>query len=199
MSNVSKTRRTSKIADDTKEVEVPTNNPEGERNEKVLLDELISVMSLLNYPLNLSSEKGGQGRTVRFDTFGQVKKIMYGTLIDMMETNSRFMEWGYFFILDPRVIRSHGLQDMYEKILTKDKIEEILSGSKNGLELYNSCNPEQKNIIIEMVIDKVKLDPDSIDLNLVDKLSRLSGVNIAQKAEDSRVRSEQLKESQVSG
>jgi hypothetical protein len=185
MSNTGKTRRTSKLADDTIEAGVQTKNQEGEKSDKILLDELISVMSLLSYPLNLSTEKGGQGRTVRFDSFGQIKKIMYGTLIDMMETNGKFMEWGYFFILDPRVIRSHGLQEIYEKILTKDKIEEILSGNKNGLELYNSCNPEQKKVIIEMVIDKVKVNPDFIDLNLVDKLSRLSGVDILKKAEDS--------------
>lgn len=166
-----------------------SNQSKGEMREadsKIQLDDLISVMSLLSYPLNLSTRERGQGKTIKFDSFGQIKKILYKDLIDVLEVSRHFMEYGYFIILDDRVIKAHGLQETYSKILTKDKIEEILSGTKGGLELYKSCNPEQQQTIILMIVEKLVSSPDSIDLNMVDKLSRVSGVNISQRAEDSK-------------
>jgi hypothetical protein len=165
-----------------------SNQSQGETQEtkKIQLDELITVVSLLSYPLNLSTKEKGQGDTFRFESFGQIKKIIYSKLLSIIEVHRNFLEWGYFLILDDRVIKEHGLQETYSKILTKEKIEQILSGSKSGIDLYKSCNEQQQKVIVSMVIEKVRDNPDSIDLNMVDQLSRVSGVNIAGKAEDAR-------------
>ena len=108
-------------------------------------DEYIRVMSLLPHPLNLSTRDGGQGSVKRFGRFGEIKRILYKDLVDILDTNQRFAEAGYFYILNPEVVRQHGLDDVYEKILTKNKIEEILSmKSVDVAELYSSANDSQK-------------------------------------------------------
>lgn len=157
-----------------------------EENTKQLEpDDYISVMSLLPYPLNLTTKEFGQGNVKRFTKFGEVKKIMYRDLVDIIEAHMNFVEAGYFYILSPAFVRQNGLQEIYSKILTKDKIEEIItSNSQESINLYNSATKEQQEIIIDLLIGMARNNPDSLNLNVVDKISRLSKVDIMQKAEE---------------
>lgn len=156
-------------------------------SSEIRMDELIPVMSLLSYPLNLSTKERGQGDTFRFDQYGQIKRILYSKLLSILEVHSNFVNWGYFIILDERVIRAHGLQEAYQNILTKEKIDSILSGAKGALDLYKSCSAEQQKTIVSMMIEKLRENLQSIDMNLVDQISRISGVKIIEKAEESRL------------
>lgn len=161
--------------------------------EKLESDSYIPVMSLLPFTLNLSTKEQGQGNVKKFTKFGEVKRILYRDLVDIMEANPQFLEAGFYYILDPRVIRFHGLEEAYAKILTKDKIEDVLSAnSEEGLSLYNTANPEQQKIIIGLIVDKLADDPKSVNLNVVDSISRVSGVNINEKVEDTKTLLEQL-------
>ena len=86
----------------------------------------------------------------------------------------------------------HGLDDVYSKILTKDKIEDILSAnSEEGLSLYNSANPEQQKVIIGLLIEKMVNDSDSVDLNVVDSIARISGIKISERVENAKMLLEQ--------
>lgn len=152
---------------------------------KIPLDEYIPVMSLLPYRLNLSTKANGTGDVKKFSKFGEVKNILYKDLVDILETNSSFMESGFFYILNPAVIRQHGLDEVYSKILTKEKIEEILAtNSKNSISLYESANEEQQKVILQLLIDKVRENPDAVNLNTIDKISRISGVNISERVRE---------------
>jgi flagellin-specific chaperone FliS len=163
------------------------NQSEGEtRKTKIPLDDLIPVMSLLPYPLILTTRSKGQGKVIKFSSFGEIKQVLYQDMIDILEVSRHFMEDGYYLILDERVIKAHGLQETYSKILSKEQIEKILSGTNNAVELYKTCNPEQQKILVTMITEKIVSDPDSVDLNIVDRLSRASGVNISQNAIDAR-------------
>ena len=159
---------------------------EGSTEIVVLQTDYIKIMSLLPYKLNLATREKGQGKIYKFEKFGQIKKIIYSDLVDILEVNAGFLEAGYFIILSPKVIRLNGLDEIHNKILTKEKIEKILDGTDEGLALYSSANERQQKVIIELFVDKLIADPSSLDLNMVDRLSRLSGVNITQKAEESR-------------
>lgn len=160
---------------------------------RIPLDEYIPVMSLLPYRLNLPTKEGGNGDIKRFTKFGEVKNIMYKDLVDIMEVNRSFMEAGYFYILNPTVVRQHGLDEVYSKILTKEKIEEILNtNSENCIHLYQIANDEQQKIIIQLFIDRIKENPDSVNLNTVDKISRLSKTDILKRAEESKTLEQEL-------
>lgn len=157
-------------------------------NNNIALDELIPVMSLLDYTLNLMKSGGNSGRAkYLFKSFGEKKEILYQDILVIIEEYRHFMEAGYFIIMDERVIARNGLQEITNTVLTKEMIEKILTGSKEALSLYKSCNPEQKKTIIGMVTRKLANDPNSIDLNVVYDLARESGVKIQENAEDSRL------------
>jgi hypothetical protein len=166
------------------------------KRDRVLLDDYVPVMSLLPYRLNLSTKEGGQGDIKKFTRFGEVKNILYKDLVDIIEVDRSFMEAGYFYILDPVVIRQHGLDEVYSKILTKEKIDEILNNinTEYCIDLYNSANPEQQKVIVHLLIEKVKADPNSVNLYTVDRISRLSKIDIANKAEQEKVFQAELAE-----
>ncbi len=175
---------------------------EGEQETKeIKQDEYIPVMSLIPYHLNLSTKEGGQGNVKRFTKFGEIKSILYKDLLDIIEVHPNFLEAGYFYILHSGFIRQQGLNEIYSKILTKDKIEQILTtNTEECITLYNSANPKQQEIIIQLLIDKVRNEPDSINLNTVDKISRLSKVDIVGKAEESKqLEEERLEEAEKAG
>jgi hypothetical protein len=158
---------------------------ESTKKQKLHLDDSIPVMSLLPYSLNLSTKEGGQGNVKKFTHFGEIKKILYKDLIDIMEVNSNFMQSGYFYILSPDVIREHGLDEIYSKILTKEKIDEILqTNSAESVSLYESANDAQKEIIISLLIEKIHTNPDSVDFNMIDRISRAANIDIRKKAQE---------------
>lgn len=162
-------------------------------DDKIALDEYIPTMSLLPFALNLSTKEGGQGNVKKFTKFGEVKRILYKDLVDIMEANPQFLAAGFYYILDPRVIRAHGLDEIYSKILSKEKIEDILSAnSEEGLSLYNSANEEQQKVIVDLMVNKLVEDPKSINLNIIDSISRASGIKIMDKVEDTQTLLEQL-------
>jgi len=168
-----------------------------EDTNKIQLDEYIPVMSLIPFRLNLSTKEMGQGDIKKFTKFGEVKSILYKDLVDIIEVHSNFMEAGYFYILDPRVIRQHGLDETYSKILTKEKIEEILFNNTNTehcVDLYNSANPEQQRIIVTLLGSQLKENPSSVNLYTVDRISRLSNVDITKKAEEEKMLQKDLAE-----
>jgi hypothetical protein len=170
------------------------NTYENFSNVKIAQDDYIDVVSLLNYPLNLSTGENGSGNTKKFTKFGEKKSILYSELVQILETHSNFLEAGYFYIMDPRVIRRHGLDETYSKILTKDKIEKILSSnSEESVALYKSANEKQQEFIVQLIIGKLIENPEAVDLNIVDKISRISKININEKVENARVLAEDVK------
>jgi hypothetical protein len=163
---------------------------------KLPLDDYVPVISLLPYRLNLATKEGGQGDIKKFTRFGEVKNILHKDLVDIIEVNRSFMEAGYFYILDPVVIRQHGLDEVYSKILTKEKIEDILNNvnTEHCVKLYESANPEQQRVIAQLFVDKMKADPSSVNLYTVDRISRLSGIDIPRRAEEEKALQEELAE-----
>lgn len=156
--------------------------------KQVRPDEYVSVMSLLPYNLNLSTLEGGQGSVKKFNKFGEVKRILYKDLVEILEVHRNFVEAGYFYIMNPQLIRYHGLDDVYEKILTKEKIEEVIStDSDAAVNLYTSANEKQQEVIVQLLIDKINTNPDSVNLNYIDKISRISKIDIYKRAEELKV------------
>ena len=159
--------------------------------EEVPLNSYIKVMSLIPYELNLSTERHGKGRIFTFRGYGKTKRIIYQELEKIIEENRHFLERGFFIILDKRVVRKHGLDDIYKNIMNKEKMDMILLGFQGGevkendiLSFAKSAPKEQQKILATMVIDK-RINGETIDLNLFDKLGRIMDMDLNQKYEDS--------------
>lgn len=156
-----------------------------EPDVEIPLSSQIKIMNLFPGRLNLSREEFGRGGTFKFEDFGQIKKLTYNDLLKVMETHQNFLEKGYFMILDKRVVRNHGLGELYSKLLIKDQIDAILSGSPVGVELFSSATKEQQDIIVKLLVEKIVNDP-STDLNMIDKYARISKIDIVAAANFSK-------------
>lgn len=166
--------------------------PEDVDSIRINPDEYIKIMSLCPYTLNLSTEAKGRGKTFSFQQFGQVKRILYSDLVLIIENHSNFLNDGYFVILNSSVVRRHGLDEIYEHILTKENIDKILVGNQSdAVSLFKNANANQQKLIVDLFIQKI-LNGEQIDYNFLDRLSRIIGFNIAEKAESIRKQQEIL-------
>jgi hypothetical protein len=190
-----KNKEETKITVEKNNLEESINDYEDEFDEiDIRPDSYVKVISLTPYMLNLTTETAGRGKVFSFPSFGVTKRILYSDLVNILEVNQSFLNDGLFYIADRRIIRKNGLNSTYEKLLTKEKIEAIVSGKSNdAVSLYKSANNNQKEFIVDMLISKLANDPDSVDLNLIDKISRASGIKIQEKAEETREFAESLK------
>jgi hypothetical protein len=167
-------------------LKVAANSPTADDNETedIRPDEYIRVMSLCPMALNLSTQPKGRGKVIRFTRFGEVKSILYSQLVDIIDINTSFVQSGMFYIMNKKVVRKHGLDEVYAKILTKEQFEEIVAASSDdAIELYRQSNGAQRENINVILIAKVR-DGEIIDLNFVSKISKIGGVDIMEKAKE---------------
>lgn len=158
-------------------------------------DDYIKVISLSPMYLTLSTQARGRGKLFNFEKFGDVKRILYRDLVDIMENHRNFLEQGMFYILNSKVIRRHGLDDTYSKILTKEKIEDILKGNlSDAVNLFKTVLPRQQEFICLMLINDIVAGKE-IDLNFVDRISRIVGYDLTDRANEIKEMQKILEES----
>jgi hypothetical protein len=145
-------------------------------------DDYVKIMSLNNKPMNISSEPRFQGKALSFTYFGETKKVLYSEFLDIKENHKNFFEQGLFYLLDEGrgIIKELGYEELYEHILTKEKIEDILNSNPNAFNFFQSANKKQQELIINMLIIKLR-DGQSVDRNLIADISRYSGIDIEAK------------------
>jgi len=162
------------------------NYDENEDDVKINSDKYIKVMSLCPNTLNLTTEKKGRGKLFTFYQFGEVKRILYGDLVRIIENHPNFLNDGVFIIMDKSVIKRHGLDDAYDRLLKKEDFEKVLSGNEtDAVNLFKLANARQRDYLVQSFIDRA-LNGESIDLNLLDRLSRIYGTNIQEKIENTK-------------
>lgn len=155
------------------------------KNESILADEYIDVMNICPMALTLSTEPHGRGRLINFSKFGEIKRISYTDLVRVIDSHPSFVEKGFFYILDERVIKRHGLQEIYATIMNKEKLDKILDMGIDAIEIYKSANPTQRGFINDVLIRRIR-DEVYVDLNLVSKIEKISGVSIIEKGRQTR-------------
>lgn len=157
---------------------------------KISQDDYIKIVSLCDNPLYMSSLGFGKGKQWSWEKFGDTKRIVYSDVVAIMENYQRFLKKGYFYIADKRVIRRHGLDDLYATILSKEKIQKILGcNDDTSVELFSNANEEQRPMILRMIVSKIARG-ENMDLNIVDKISRIAKVNIVEQAKEMKEISE---------
>jgi hypothetical protein len=157
----------------------------GSDDEMIRLDSYVEVMSLFNGRLSLSTEPLGKGRRFSFSRFGETKRILYNDLASVMENYRRFMEEGVFYILNEKIVRKHGLNDIYEKILDKSKIEKIIAcDPKTAVKFYEQAPESQREVVNGLLIKELK--EGNPDLNVVNKISAIAERDLVKIAKESK-------------
>lgn len=86
---------------------------------------------------------------------------------------------GLFYILDADFVEENELSGAYQNILDDKQFKQLLNQSSDYVvDIFKSASDTQKKIIISMIIDK-KSHNQFIDANIVEQISKLSGVDFS--------------------
>ncbi len=158
--------------------------------DDVKLDTYVEVMSLCPYTLTLHTQALGRGDRFEFRKFGEVKRIIYGDLVKVLENYRSFLESGYFYILNQKIVRRHGLDEIYKNILDRDMIMKIVDcDPKSAVKFYEKATKAQKEMIKVMLINRI--NNGTADLNVVSSISLVAGEDLAKIAGESKQLGEQ--------
>ena len=138
-----------------------------QQKEEIPLTKRIKVTSITTGGVNLKTSYDSGARKFRLEHLGQTKAIQYEYLIDCINTDRWLFEDGLVYINDPQVVEEQLLEEEYNKFLTPDKIQNILSFDVETIkQMVSNSTREIQETICSVVIDKINAG-ESIDLNKV--------------------------------
>lgn len=147
--------------------------------KKPASDELIKVMSLCYGTLNLPVDGVVK---MKFEKFGDVHSIKYGSLVDIVTQNRKKAENGRFYILHEGAVYDLDLAEKFERIFPAEVINRITTYSDADItDMLNIMVEGQKTNLIRILADKIFLGKN-VDLNKVSLISKITGVDIVEKA-----------------
>jgi len=163
----------------TVETPIQTKNKyEDDDIDDIPFRKFIKVMSLTDHTLTLSTEGVGKGKLYNFVEFGQVIPIIYEDLSNIIHHQPEFTKKGVYMIMDKNIVKLHGLEADYEKILNKDTILNILNLDKKEIaNVFKGTTPTIQETIVSILIDKLMND-ENVDLNKLQVISDLCGKDI---------------------
>lgn len=155
-------------------------------------DRDINFISLCNHTLNLSTEPYGQGTVYTFTEFGEEQPIPYSDARRIIKSNKKFIKGGKCYIADDEIIDIEHLTSDYKKILTKEALLSLLEKNRTDfIKLFDSLTDMQKNIFKDIVLNKLRRDKNSVDMNIVQYINEKLNINLL---EDVNYDKELLKE-----
>lgn len=144
-------------------------------------DELIKVMSLRYGVLNLNVN---DHLALRLDKYCEIKPVLYSNLIDIVNQNRSFAEYGYFYILDDRAVYHLGLSDCYKNLVSGDVMNHIDAYSDSQIKqiLDNVRNEQKDTIVYNLCLRLYKDEP--VDANKIRFIGNVCGVDIFAKVRE---------------
>ena len=138
----------------------------------------IKIMSMFYGTLNLATQPYGAGRIVSFDRYGQIRTVLYSTLVDIVNTNRRFAEEGYFYIMDKDAVYHLGLSEFYsDRIVPKKVLDDILTYDESNIStIVENLTEAQKETLAQDVLNKM-FNGKNLDLNKVGILGKYLNVD----------------------
>lgn len=162
-----------------REVTVATDYPEPDANKQ------IKIMSMFYGSLNIcNNQNRSVGRTLSFSRFGEIKSVLYHDLVDYVNTERRFAEEGYFYILDKAAVYHLGLTNEYTHLVDGDIVNHMMEYSNSDLDsIVSTMTDAQKDSIANLFADKIYHGKD-VDLNKIAIISKHLPVSIEQMVQD---------------
>lgn len=162
-----------------------------DENDKVSPDDYIEIISMCPTMLTLTTEPKGRGNHYTWVNYGDVRQIVYSQWQEILTNHGSglytdFIRKGYVYINNPAAVKKSGLQEVYKKLLSPEKMNEVLEcNSETSVDLFNSTIKDQQLNICKILIDRIARGAN-YDLNVIDKLSRSSGIKLMEMAEDAK-------------
>ena len=192
--------RPKKVETTETEAQVQMQNVEAENDalKKELADikaQMQLLMSSMTAP-SVSTPTKKNERLIRIVNMTNGMAVLRGSTIwkidgqfnyqDFLETEasiivanmSNMVRSGSIYIDDEQFRADHNLTDIYRYLLSKDLLQHLLDNvSKYAFEAYKGANDNQKQIILDMICDKLDKGQE-VDGNILITLSKLSGKDL---------------------
>lgn len=142
-------------------------------------DRDVTFISLCSNILNLSTEPNGGGTVYTFNSFGEEQAIPYSDAKKIVKSNKNFIIGGKCYIADDELIASEHLTKDYKNILNKDSLLELLTSDRAKFtSVFDSMTLSQKEILKDIVVNKLMKNKSSVDMNIVYYINESLGVDI---------------------
>lgn len=149
------------------------------KDEPVTFNHKIKVISLIDYPLYLTTEEYGGGKKFEFPRYGYEHNIKFDDLENIVHLTRKFAEDGFYYICDERAVEELGLDEAYKNILSKEKIAEIVElYNGTAVSLFQGASHDMQENIVEMIANKINKENKVYDLNLLDQINKIYGKNV---------------------
>lgn len=146
-----------------------------EDSDELTSDTDITVISQTVGKLSLFTEGFGLGTEYVFNNFGDVLDISFGDLKEIVKNNRSFAQKGYFYIANNEAVNKLRLKANYQRLLSNDDMMTILEKDADKImELYDLAPEGQKQIIIDLIVDK-KLNKEKISADILLALGEKCG------------------------
>lgn len=132
----------------------------------------IKVTSLATGGVNLRTGADGSAKRFRFDSFGQTLPIIYEDLINCINMDRWLFEEGLLYINDKEAVEDNYLEDCYEKFLTKETIDNIITFDNTTLKtLIGSTTRSIQEAICTVLSQKINKG-EAVDMNKVEVIGK---------------------------
>ena len=152
---------------------------EPDANKQVrLVSMYYGVLTLCN------SANRNSAKTLKFSKFGEIKSVLYHDLVDYVNNEHKFAEQGYFYILDKAAVYYLGLSSEYEKLVSPEFINNIMSYTEVEIhDVVSTMTPVQQDNLVEVLSNRM-FRGESMDMNKIDIINKITGKNIQNKVEE---------------
>ena len=141
----------------------------------------VKITSLYHGGLNLK----GLNKDIRFEKFGQQRSVYFEDVESFYSNNLSFLEKGFLFIHDEKVIEFLYLEKEYEKIIPIDTLKNIFTLNSDEIKnLYDNTTKTLQNTIVDTFAKWIsENDPTYLDKNRIELINKISGRDVVKIAE----------------
>lgn len=154
----------------------------------------IKVVSLMDCPLTLSTEKYGAGKQYHFPSYGSERTIR-GDDLELIistckqiatETNTplSFFEKGLIYICDEEAIKEYGLEEYYDKDLDKKGLNTIVElKSQSDVQQFANLSKDLQETVVSLIAKRINTGVN-YDLNLLADVNKIYGADVNEYAQN---------------
>lgn len=138
----------------------------------------IKLISLMNIPINVSTESDGSGITKTFDRYGDSRTVKFDVLSDMVASYPNTFQRGLIYIADEEAVDELGLTDEYKKICSKEILDRISNlVDDDAVDLFCEIDDILKDSIATDIARKI-VEGKKYDLNKIRDIKDRTGFDI---------------------
>ena len=156
------------------------NNTSDEIPEEPSPNKMVRIISLCRGSLNLARDERGLDK-LKFTKYGEIKPVLYSTLINIVNNNRGFAERGLFYILDKASVYYLGLSNAYDRLVDNTVLDNICNYPVIDIEkIIEGMEKSQVEVMVKNLSDRM-YNGENFDLNKINAVSRASGIDILQR------------------